>query len=143
MPRERVRALSHRGTRTVVNLANDYAYTYAPFIQAAVTEVGHNYRQVAKPLTRERIPAQRNGHWKAQSVKNLVVRYWRLTGRRLLIPYKRFPQPAHRHNTNLRSAFGRLADVSSNSFSLPLCANSGRSSLATFARSDEADVEAA
>jgi hypothetical protein len=26
----------------------------------------------------------------------LVVRYWRLTGRRLLIPYKRFPTPAHR-----------------------------------------------
>jgi hypothetical protein len=54
-----------RGTRTVVELANDYALTYAPFIQAAVREVGHNYRQVANWLTRERIPAQRNGQWKA------------------------------------------------------------------------------
>jgi hypothetical protein len=94
---ERARALSRRGTRTVVELANDYAYTYAPFIQAAVREVGHNYRQVAKWLTRERIPAQRVGQWKAQSVKNLVVRYRRLTGRRILIPYKKFPTPAHRH----------------------------------------------
>src|SRR6185437_671797 len=94
---ERARALSRRGIRTVVELANDYAHTYAPFIQAAVREVGHNYRQVANWLTRERIPAQRAGQWKAQSVKNLVVRYWRLTGRRLLIPYKRFPTPAHRY----------------------------------------------
>jgi hypothetical protein len=45
--------------------ANDYALTYAPFIQAAVREVGHNYRQVANWLTRERIPAQRSGQWKA------------------------------------------------------------------------------
>jgi Recombinase len=93
---ERARALSCRGTRTLVELANDYAHTYAPFIQAAVREVGHNYRQVAKWLTRERIPAQRAGQWKAQSVKNLVVRYRRLTGRRILIPYKRFPTPAPR-----------------------------------------------
>ena len=82
---ERARALSRRGTRTVVELANDYAHTYAPFIQAAVREVGHNYRQVVKWLTRERIPAQRDGQWKAQSVKNLVARYWRLTGRRILV----------------------------------------------------------
>jgi hypothetical protein len=94
---ERARALSRRGIRTAVELANDCAHTYAPFIQAAVMEVGHNYRQVAKWLTRERIPAQRNGEWKAQSVKNLVVRYWHLTGRRILIPYKRFPTSAHRH----------------------------------------------
>jgi recombinase len=94
---ERARALSRRGTRTVVGLANDYAHTYAPFIRAAVREVGHNYRQVAKWLTREQIPAQRAGQWKAQSVKNLVVRYWGLTGRRILIPYKKFPTPAHRH----------------------------------------------
>jgi Recombinase len=59
--------------------------------------MGHNYRQVAKWLTRERIPAQRAGQWKAQSVKNLMVRYWRLTGGRILMPYKRFPTPAHRH----------------------------------------------
>ena len=78
MPRERAFALSRQGTRTITELANDYAHTYAPYIQAAVREVGHNYRQVAKWLTRERIPAQRNGQWKAQSVKNLVVRYWRL-----------------------------------------------------------------
>ena len=88
---ERARALSRRGIRTVVELANDYAHTYA------VREVGHNYRQVANWLTRERIPAQRAGQWKAQSVKNLVVRYRRLTGRRILIPYKRFPTPAHRY----------------------------------------------
>ena len=86
---ERARALSRRGTHTVVELANDYAHTYAPFIQAAVREVGHNYRQVAKWLTRERIPAQRAGQWKAQSVKNLVVRYRRLTGRRILIPLQK------------------------------------------------------
>jgi len=35
-------------------VADDYAHTYAPFIQAAVREVGHNYRQAAKWLTRER-----------------------------------------------------------------------------------------
>jgi hypothetical protein len=92
---ERAHALSPRGTRTLVELADDYAHTYAPFIQAAVREVGHNYRQVAKWLTRERIPAQRAGQSKAQSVKNLVVRYGRLTGKRILIPYKRFPTPAH------------------------------------------------
>ena len=38
---ERARALSCHGTRIVVELANDYAHTYAPFIQAAVREVGH------------------------------------------------------------------------------------------------------
>jgi hypothetical protein len=58
---ERARAFSRHGTRTVVELANDYAHTYAPFIRAAVREVGHNYRQVANWLTRERIPAQRAG----------------------------------------------------------------------------------
>jgi hypothetical protein len=97
MPRDQARALSSRGTRTVVELANDYAFTYAPFIQAAIREVGHNYHQVARWLTRERIPAQRAGAWAAQSVKNLVVRYRRLTGKRLLIPCKRFPTPAHRY----------------------------------------------
>jgi hypothetical protein len=96
IPRDRARALSRLGTRRVTELANDYAVVYAPYIQAAVKEVGHSYRQVAKWLTRERIPAQRDGRWAAQSVKNLVVRYWRLTGKRLLIPYKKFPTPAHR-----------------------------------------------
>lgn len=96
MPRDRALVLSRRGTKTIVDLADDYAFTYSPFIQAAVWEVGHNYRQVANWLTRERIPAQRAGQWKAQSVKNLVVRYWRLTGKRLLIPHKSFPTPAHR-----------------------------------------------
>jgi predicted deacetylase len=96
MPRDRARALSRRGTRTITDLANDYAFTYAPFIRAAVMEVGHNYRQVAKWLTRERIPAQRDGKWAAQSVKNLTVRYYRLTGRRLLVSHNRFPTPAHR-----------------------------------------------
>jgi len=78
---ELAHAFSCRGTRTVVELA--MTFTYAPYIQAAVREVW---------LTRERIPAQRAGQWKAQSVKNLVVRYRRLTGRRILIPYKRFPR---------------------------------------------------
>jgi len=96
MPRHRARALSRRGTLRVIELANDYAVVYEPYIQAAVREVGHNYRQVAKWLTRERIPAQRDGRWAAQSVKNLVVRYRRLTGRRLLIPHHRFPTPAYR-----------------------------------------------
>jgi len=95
MPRHRARALSRRGTLRVIELANDYAVVYEPYIQAAVREVGHNYRQVAKWLTRERIPAQRDGRWAAQSVKNLVVRYRRLTGRRLLIPRYMFPTPAH------------------------------------------------
>jgi hypothetical protein len=96
MPRDRASALSRRGTRTLTELANDYAVVYAPYIQAAVIEVGHNYRQVAKWLTRERIPAQRDGKWAAQSVKNLTVRYYRLTGRRLLVSHNRFPTPAHR-----------------------------------------------
>jgi len=42
MPRERAFALSRQGTRTITELANDYAHTYAPYIQAAVREVGHN-----------------------------------------------------------------------------------------------------
>lgn len=36
--------------------------------------------------------AQRDGGWAAQSVKNLVVRYRSLTGRRLLTPLKAFPR---------------------------------------------------
>jgi hypothetical protein len=48
MPRDRAHALSRKGTRTITELADDYAFTYAPFIQAAVREVGHSYRQVAK-----------------------------------------------------------------------------------------------
>jgi hypothetical protein len=107
MPRDRARALSRCGTRTITELANDYAFTYAPFIQAAVIEVGHNYRQVAKWLTRERIPAQRDGSWAAQSVKNLVVRYGRLTGRRLLIPHHRFPTQ-HARATRRSMACGLL-----------------------------------
>jgi hypothetical protein len=99
---ERARALSCRGTRTVVELANDYAYTYAPFIQAAVREVGHSYWQVATWLTREQIPAQRAGQWKAQSVKNLVVRYWRLTGRRILSPLQEVPGASAPSQTPLR-----------------------------------------
>jgi hypothetical protein len=54
MPRQRALALSREGTRMITELANDYAHTYAPFIRAAVREVGHNYRQVANWLTRER-----------------------------------------------------------------------------------------
>src|SRR5712691_8807478 len=95
MPRDRARVLSRRGTRTITDLANDYAF-YAPFIQAAVRDVGHSYTQVAKWLPRERIPAQRNGSWAAQSVKNLAVRYRRLTGKRLLTPHYAFPTPAYR-----------------------------------------------
>ena len=53
---ERARALSCRGIRTLVEFANDYAHTYAPFIQAAVIEVGHNYRQVANWLTGSAFP---------------------------------------------------------------------------------------
>lgn len=96
MPRDQASTLSRRGTRTVVDLANDYAHTYAPYIQAAVREVGQNYRRVAKWLERERIPPQRNGRWAAQSVKNLVRRYEKLTGKWLLVPYKAFPTPARR-----------------------------------------------
>ena len=98
---ERARALSRRGTRTLVELADDYAHTYAPFIQAAVREVGHNYRQVAKWLTRERIPAQRAGQWKAQSVKNLVVRYRRLTGRLLPHPPQEVSDASARPQTRV------------------------------------------
>jgi predicted deacetylase len=47
---DRARALSRRGIRTLTELANDYVVVYAPYIQAAVIEVGHNYRQVAKWL---------------------------------------------------------------------------------------------
>jgi Recombinase len=96
MTRERARILSRLGTQTIADLADEYAHTYAPYIRAAVREVGQNYRQVAKWLTRERIPAQRNGRWAAQSVKNLVKRYERLTGKELLTPYKTFPTPARR-----------------------------------------------
>jgi len=95
MPRDRAPALSRLGTRRVTELANDYAFVYAGYIEAAVREVGRSYRQVAKWLARERIPAQRDGRWAAQSVKNLVVRYWRLTGRRRLVSHNRLPAPAH------------------------------------------------
>jgi hypothetical protein len=71
-------------------------------------EVGHNYRQVAKWLTRERIPAQRAGQWKAQSVKNLVVRYWRLTGRRLPDPLQEIPDASAPAETRLKRAFRDL-----------------------------------
>jgi hypothetical protein len=47
---------------------------------------------VANWLTREHIPAQRDGQWKAQSVKNLVVRYWRLTGSDFSSRTKGFPR---------------------------------------------------
>ena len=96
IPRERARSLSRRGTRTVVERADDYAYTYAGYIRVAVRDVGQNYRQVANWLTREQIPSQRNGRWAAQSVKNLVKRYERLTGKQLLVPSKAFPTPARR-----------------------------------------------
>ena len=96
MPRERARSLSRRGTRTITELADEYAYTYAPYIRAAVREVGQNYRQVAQWLTRERVPPQRDGRWAAQSVKNLARRYEKLTGKCLLVPYKVFPAPARR-----------------------------------------------
>jgi hypothetical protein len=45
MSRERAQTLSRRGTRTVVEQADDYAHTYAPYIGAAVREVGQNYRK--------------------------------------------------------------------------------------------------
>ena len=96
MPRNKALALSRRGTRTLVELANDHALTYSGYIRAAVRDVGQNYRQVANWLTRERIPTQREGKWTAQSVKNLVERYQRLTGKCLLVPYKSFPTPARR-----------------------------------------------
>ena len=56
MPRDRARALSRIGTRRLTDLANDCAFTYAPYIQAAVREVGHSYRQVAKWLTGSAFP---------------------------------------------------------------------------------------
>ena len=96
MPRDRALVLSRRGTKTIVDLADDYAFTYAPYIRAAVREVGQNYRQVANWLMRERIPSQRNGRWAAQSVKNLAKRYERLTGKQLLVPHNAFPTPARR-----------------------------------------------
>jgi hypothetical protein len=98
LPREKALGLSRRRTKTIVDLADHYAFTYAPYIRAAVREVGQNYRQVANWLARERIPAQRNGHWQAQSVKNLCRRYTKLTGKQLLVPYKTFPTPAKRKN---------------------------------------------
>ena len=94
MPRNQALTLSRRGTRTLTERGDDHALTYSGFIRAAVREVGQNYHQVANWLTRERIPPQRNGRWAAQSVKNLVKRYERLTGKRLLIPHKAFPTPA-------------------------------------------------
>ena len=100
MPRDRALVLSCRGTKTIVDLADDYAFTYGPYIRAAVREVGQNYRQVANWLTTERIPTQRNGKWAAQSVKNLVKRYERLTGRELLVPHKVFPTPARRRGAS-------------------------------------------
>jgi hypothetical protein len=36
MPRERARTLSRRGTRTITELADEYAYTYAPYIRTTL-----------------------------------------------------------------------------------------------------------
>jgi hypothetical protein len=98
MPVKRASALSQYGTRKIVERANDHAYTYAGFIRAAVREVGQSYSRVATWLTRERIPAQRNGRWTAQGVKNLCERYHRMSGKCLLVPFKMFPSPARRKN---------------------------------------------
>jgi hypothetical protein len=66
-----VRALSKRGTRMIIERANDHADTYSGFIRAAVRQVGQSYSRVANWLTCERIPTQRNGRWTAEAVKNL------------------------------------------------------------------------
>ena len=104
MSRDRALVLSRRGTRTLTELADGHAHTYAGYIRVAVREVGQNYRQVANWLTRERIPSQRDGRWTAQSVKNLVKRYERLIGKELLTPYKSFPTPARRKDSRPDSA---------------------------------------
>jgi hypothetical protein len=96
IPRQLALAYGRSGTKTIIEQADDFAFCYAPYIQAAVREVGNNYHQVARWLVRERIPSQRNGRWAAQSVKNLVNRYERLTGKLILVPYKTFPTPARR-----------------------------------------------
>jgi hypothetical protein len=72
MSQDRVRVLSRVGSRRLTNFANDYSFTYAPYIQAAVREVGHSYRQVAKWLTGSASRLSATVLWPAQSVKNLA-----------------------------------------------------------------------
>ena len=91
---DRARALSRRGTRMVIDLANDYAYSA---LYSGGGKGGRPQLSSGSEVAHTRAHSSAAG-WsmKAQSVKNLVVRYWRLTGRRILIPYKKFPTPAHR-----------------------------------------------
>jgi hypothetical protein len=55
IPRQLALAYGRSGTKTIIEQADDFAFCYAPYIQAAVREVGNNYHQVAKWLIRERI----------------------------------------------------------------------------------------
>jgi hypothetical protein len=75
-------------------MADEHALSHAAYIEAAVRAVGENYWQVARWLTRNDVPTPRRGRWSSQSVKNIVMRYERLTGKRLLVPHKTFPTQA-------------------------------------------------
>jgi hypothetical protein len=71
--------------------------------------LGTTTARSANWLTRERIPAQRDGRWAAQIAKNLVKRYEQLTGKRLLVPTRLPPllPDARMHLLRFRWCHGR------------------------------------
>ena len=59
MSRDRARALSRKGTRTITKSADDYAFTCAPYIQAALRDVRAQVAQfsleIAEKLIRKNL----------------------------------------------------------------------------------------
>lgn len=93
IPRELMLAYGREGRRIIQEAADERALVYAPYILAAVRDVGHSYTAVARWLCDNRIPSAQNGEWRAQTVKNIVLRYERLTGKRILYSCHYFPTP--------------------------------------------------
>jgi hypothetical protein len=94
--RERARATALLGGRASAAKADEHALAYAPYIEAAVRAVGDNYWQIAKWLTRNDVPTPRRGRWSSQGLKNIVKRYEKLSGKRLVVTRKVFPSPPGR-----------------------------------------------
>jgi hypothetical protein len=89
---ERARAASLLGARASAAKADKQALHYAPYIEAAVSAVGETYWGVARWLTQNGVPTpRRRGRWSSQGVKNMVVRYERLTSTRLIRSLNVFP----------------------------------------------------
>ena len=91
---DRARALSRRGTRMVIDLANDYAYSA---LYSGGGKGGRPQLSSGGEVAYTR-PHSSAAGWSMESPEReeLSGALLRLTGRRILIPYKKFPTPAHR-----------------------------------------------